>query len=34
MTSFDEWDEQRNTHKADPLEWFAQNPDVLEKLYQ
>jgi hypothetical protein len=34
MTSFEEWNEHHNTHKADPLEWFAQNPDVLEKLYQ
>ena len=34
LTSFEEWNEQHNTDKADPLEWFAQNPDVLNRFYQ
>jgi post-segregation antitoxin (ccd killing protein) len=34
MTSFEEWDEQRNTSQADPLEWFAQNPQAVESLYR
>jgi len=34
LTSFEEWNEQHNTSNADPLEWFAQNPDVLNRFYQ
>jgi hypothetical protein len=34
MTSFEEWNEQHNTSQADPLEWFAKNPDAVANLYQ
>ena len=34
MTSFQEWDEQHNSSKAEPLEWYAQNPHLIENLYK
>lgn len=34
MTSFDEWNTQHNSERADPLEWFEQNPDVAKSFYQ
>ena len=34
MTSFEEWNTKHNSERADPLEWFEQNPDVAKSFYQ
>lgn len=33
LTSFEEWDEQHNSERADPLKWFTENPQLIEETF-